>query len=112
MVTSGSWLVQGHVLGWVSVWVKVRVKDRVRVKERFAVRVWVWVKDPTGQCVSQRWSLSDGGGGYDETHQPLLLLIRDWVKSGPACLIRCCCVEPKLSGVFPKALLGYFHHHV
>ena len=40
---AGSWLVQGHVLGWVSVWVKVRVKDRVRVKELFAVRVWVWI---------------------------------------------------------------------
>ena len=61
--------------------------------------------------MSQHWSLSDDGG-YDETPQPLLLLIRDWIKSGPASLICCCCIEPKLSGVFPKALLGYIHDHV
>jgi len=38
--------------------------------------------------------------------QSLLLLIWDWVKSGPATLIRSCCGKPKLAAVFSKALLG------
>ena len=51
---------------------------------KVTVRVWVW---------------------ESKTHQFLLLLIRDWVKRGPATLIWSCCIEPKLTVVFPKALL-------
>ena len=53
----------------------------------------------------QDWVESGQDWVKSETHQFLLLLIRDWVECGPATLIWSCCVEPKLTVVFPKALL-------